>query len=124
MSEYDKGKIERPKSLEAKNLEELFESAFGKDELERQKVLHQKRMLKPDYKESNLNILECVFCGSDDVPNVAVEIELEPNIKSVISVKVNIRAAKCSKCGEEYYDSETTELVRKIERLTETKSSF
>lgn len=75
MSENDKEKIERPKSLETKSLEELIESAFGKDELERQKTLYQKRMLKPDYSESDLNILECVFCGSDDVPNVTFDIE-------------------------------------------------
>lgn len=122
MSENDKAKIEKPNTLEAKSLEELIESAFGKNELERQKTLYQKRMLKPDYSESDLNILECVFCDSDDVPNVTLDIELQLNINQIISINFKIRAAKCSKCGEEYYDSETTELIRKVKRLIQVDS--
>lgn len=40
-----------PNPLEGRSFEELFEMAFGKKELERQKELLQKRMLKPDYAE-------------------------------------------------------------------------
>ncbi|MBE1446092.1 YgiT-type zinc finger protein [Paenibacillus sp. OAS669] len=117
MNEHDKNRIESPESFEEKSLEEMFELALGKDELERQKTLHQKRMLKPDYSKSDLNISECVFCGSEDVPNVQINIEMHPNNNNIISFNVKVRAAKCLKCGEEYYDSETTELLRKIEQL-------
>lgn len=87
------------------------------NEYEQQKTLHEKRKQKADFTEADLNIPECVFCGSDDVPNVTLDIDLHHNIKQVISINVKIRAAKCSKCGEEYYDSETTELLRKIKNI-------
>ncbi|MFM1655781.1 DnaA N-terminal domain-containing protein [Brevibacillus sp. B_LB10_24] len=110
--------------IDNKELDELWKQAFGTEEYERQKALHEKRKQKDDYNEADLNILECVFCGSDDVPNIQLDIDLQPNVKSIVSINVKIRAAKCSKCGEEYYDSEATELVRKIEKLIETKSNL
>lgn len=103
--------------IDNKDLEELCKQTFGHDEYERQKALHEKRKQKADFREADLNIPECVFCGSDHVPSVTLDIELQPTIHQVISLNVKIRAAKCSTCGEEYYNSETTNLLRKIKNI-------
>lgn len=113
-NEYDK---EYKDYIDVKTEEELFELAFGREELERQKALRQKRMLKADYGVSELNVLECVMCGSDDVPNVDLDIDLKSRNERLISIK--IRGGKCSLCGEEYYNSTDTDVVRKIEVLLE-----
>ncbi|MGM0714182.1 hypothetical protein [Brevibacillus parabrevis] len=110
--------------IDTRELDELWKQAIGIEEYERRKALHEKRKQRADYNKDDLNIPECVFCGSDDVPNVTLDIELQPNINQVISINFKIRAAKCSKCGEEYYDSETTELLSNIEKLIETKSNL
>ncbi|RNB50737.1 hypothetical protein EDM57_22710 [Brevibacillus gelatini] len=61
-------------------------------------------------------IEQCVMCGCKDVPNQTLTIPV--NMQGIVSV--NVLGAKCSNpdCLEEYYDSETTELVRKIKKLT------
>lgn len=98
-----------------KSFDELFELAFGRKELERQKELLQKRMLKPDYADGLLNVSECVMCGSTEVPNKQLSIPV--NVNRVVSV--NIFGAKCSNpnCLEEYYNSEDTEVIRKFKEL-------
>ncbi|MED1725783.1 hypothetical protein [Brevibacillus parabrevis] len=60
-------------------------------------------------------IEQCVMCGCKDVPNQMLSIPV--NMQGIVSV--NVLGAKCSNpdCLEEYYDSETTELIRKIKKL-------
>src|SRR5690606_15294167 len=91
--------------------------AFGKEEVEEMITKYEGRKLLADHDESELNIVQCVFCGSEDVLNVDLDIELHPNVKRVISINFKVRGAKCSSCGETYYDSATTELIRKIKKL-------
>ncbi|CAG7648163.1 hypothetical protein ACFQI7_12990 [Paenibacillus allorhizosphaerae] len=104
-----------PNPLEGKSYEELFEIAFGKKELERQKMLHEKRMLKPDYAKGELNISECVMCGCVEVPNVDIDIELKSKNKRFKSIKT--RGGKCGNCSEEYYDMKDMDAIEKIEKL-------
>lgn len=100
---------------EGKNLDELFKSAFGEQELERQKELHRQRTLKPDFKEGQLNIIECVMCGCEDVTNVELDIPLKSNKKRLLSIRVN--GAQCTNpdCLEQYYDSYTLDAIKDIE---------
>lgn len=111
-NEYDE---EYKEHIEGKSFEELFVMAFGKKELERQKELLQKRMLKQDYAEGEINLIECPMCGCDDVPNVDIDKILESNNKLVKSIK--IRGGRCSKCLEEFYNMDDMKTIRKIEKL-------
>ncbi|MBB3154489.1 hypothetical protein FHS16_004571 [Paenibacillus endophyticus] len=106
-----------PDSLEGKSTDELYELAFGKEELARQKELKRNRLIQPDYDESLLNIVECVLCACDDVPNVSLSIPLKS--KNVRIVSVTIKGARCSKCGESYYSMQDIDAIHKIEQLLE-----
>lgn len=55
-------------------------------------------------------IEECVMCGCTDVPSQPLTISV--NIKGIVEVKVN--GAKCTNCGEEYYDSDDIEAIRQM----------
>ncbi|MFD2115512.1 YgiT-type zinc finger protein [Paenibacillus yanchengensis] len=55
---------------------------------------------------------QCVMCGHKEVPNQ--ELEIPVNIEGIISVKV--QGAKCSNCGEEYFNSNDTQAIRSMER--------
>ncbi|CAM3060874.1 DnaA N-terminal domain-containing protein [Paenibacillus sediminis] len=103
--------------IEEKCFEELFEMAFGKKELERQRELLQKRLLKPDYAEGEINLIECPICGCEDVENVEIERELESNNRRIKSLK--IRGGRCSNsnCSEEFYNMDDMDAIRKIEKL-------
>ncbi|SCW57383.1 YgiT-type zinc finger domain-containing protein [Paenibacillus tianmuensis] len=104
-----------PESFESKSLEELWELLLGKDGLEVQKAKYEARKLKPDYREGELNLYECPMCGSDDVPNVDIDFDLNMNNDRIKSIKM--RGGKCSRCGETFYDSKVTDLIRKIKKL-------
>lgn len=104
-----------PKSLEGRSFEELFVMAFGKKELERHKELLQKRMLKPDYSEGEINLIECPLCYCSEIPNIDTNVNLETNNKRIKSLK--IRGARCSNCSEEFYNRDDMDAIRKIEKL-------
>ena len=104
-----------PNPLEGKSSEEIWELLYGKEDLEEQKELYQKRKLKADYGESEANLVECPICGCNDVPNVDLDVNLKSRCKRILSIK--IRGVKCSQCGEEYYDSIDIEIIRKITKL-------
>ncbi|SMG52204.1 hypothetical protein [Paenibacillus aquistagni] len=108
-----------PESSEGKSLQELWELLLGKEGLEERKAKYEARKLKPDYREDAMNILECPMCGCDDVPNVDIDFDLNMNNDKIKSIKV--RGAKCSGCGETFYDSKTTNLILKISKLVDDK---
>jgi YgiT-type zinc finger domain-containing protein len=58
-----------------------------------------------------MGIKECVMCHCTYVPHTELEVSI--NSKHIISVKVN--GAKCSNCGEEYYDLETLKAIEETE---------
>jgi len=109
-----------PDSLEGKSLEELWELLLGKEELEKKKAKYEARKLMPDFREDAPNILECVMCGCDDVPNQTLVVSV--NINGIVSV--NVLGAKCSNpdCREEYYAAVSIELVRDIKGIIKRKS--
>ncbi|MFD2334375.1 hypothetical protein ACFSR7_34460 [Cohnella sp. GCM10020058] len=101
--------------IKDKNIDELFELAFGKEEYERQKALYERRMEQPDFHEDGINMFECPMCGCNDVPNKTVTVPV--NMHGIISV--NIQGAKCSnpECLEEFYNSKHLEAIREFEIL-------
>ncbi|WP_110929756.1 hypothetical protein [Paenibacillus bouchesdurhonensis] len=60
-------------------------------------------------------IEQCVMCGLTDVLNQTLSIPV--NINGIVSV--NVLGAKCANpnCGEEYYNSEDTEVIRQFEEI-------
>ncbi|MDR0269851.1 hypothetical protein [Paenibacillus sp.] len=102
-------------SLQGKTLDELWIMAYGEKDLEERKAKYEARKLKPDYGEDELNICECPMCGSDDVPNVDIDVDLKSKNNRIKSIKV--RGGKCFGCGETFYDSEVTDLLLKISKL-------
>lgn len=59
-----------------------------------------------------MKIKLCVMCGCSDVP--PAELEVKVRAKHIESVKVD--GAKCSKCGEEYFDSQTLKAIEELEK--------
>ncbi|NOU53731.1 hypothetical protein HN020_02795 [Brevibacillus borstelensis] len=59
-------------------------------------------------------IKQCLMCGCTDVS--PAELEVKVRAKHIKSVKVD--GAKCSKCGEEYYDSQTLKAIETLEKDT------
>lgn len=57
-------------------------------------------------------IEQCVMCGCKDVPNKTLEIPV--NVHGIVSVSV--KGAKCSQCGEEYYDMKDTKAIEEMEK--------
>ncbi|HWO95346.1 MAG TPA: hypothetical protein VNM45_03190 [Bacillus sp. (in: firmicutes)] len=96
----DNRPINIPESIEGKSIGELWELLLGKEGLER-KAKYEARKLKPDYGEDELNIYECPMCGSDDVPNVDLDVDLKSKNDRIKSIKV--RGSKCSGCGERHF---------------------
>ncbi|WFB58697.1 YgiT-type zinc finger protein [Paenibacillus sp. BR1-192] len=111
----DNRHINIPESIEGKSIEELWELLLGKEGLEERKAKYDARKLKPDYGEDELNLYECPMCGSDDVPNVNIDVDLKSKNDRIKSIKV--RGGKCSGCGETFYDSKVTDLILKISKL-------
>lgn len=64
-----------------------------------------------------LNIKKCVMCNSTNVPSVELDIPLKS--KYIKSVKAD--GARCSQCGEEYYDVQTLKAIEEIEKGLEEK---
>lgn len=60
-------------------------------------------------------VKKCVFCGSDDVPNVSLSILLRSD--NALNITVTTMGAKCSGCKEEYYSMKDTDAIIRIERL-------
>ncbi|MFC0212105.1 YgiT-type zinc finger protein [Paenibacillus chartarius] len=59
-----------------------------------------------------LKISQCVFCGCLTVPPARLEIPVRSNkIKSI-----QADGAKCSQCGEEYYDAQTMRTIEELEK--------
>ncbi|WP_412679102.1 MULTISPECIES: YgiT-type zinc finger protein [Brevibacillus] len=57
-------------------------------------------------------VSQCVFCGCTKVPPTKLEIPVKSNkIKSI-----QADGAKCSQCGEEYYDSQTMKAIEELEK--------
>ncbi|MBW7453315.1 hypothetical protein ACFOLF_06235 [Paenibacillus sepulcri] len=102
-------------SLEGKSLEDLWKIYLGEEELEKEKAKYEARKLKSDYQEEAINLVTCSLCGSDDVPNVLLDIPLKSNNKRLLSVKVY--GAQCSNpdCLEQYYDSYALDAIKDIE---------
>jgi uncharacterized OB-fold protein len=60
-----------------------------------------------------VEITECVFCGCKEVPTMDLDLDIYSNI--VKSIKV--LGAKCSNCGEAYYDSKSIKVAEKIQEF-------
>lgn len=55
------------------------------------------------------------MCGSEDVPNVDIDDDLNSKYDKIKSIRV--RGARCAECGETFYDSKVTDLILKISKL-------
>ncbi|GIO85074.1 hypothetical protein J25TS5_20060 [Paenibacillus faecis] len=109
----DDNEIEQDNTGKQVKINELMESAIGKKEFERQKELHQSRVLKPDYNESMLNLIECVICNGSDVPNKLLELDVA--VEGILSV--NVQGAECAQCGEQYYFSNDLKIVEVFKQI-------
>jgi hypothetical protein len=111
-NEYDE---EYKDYIEGKSLDEIWEQAYGKGDLEERKAMKEARKLRADYGESELNIVQCVMCGSLDVPNVDLDLELKSKNNRLKSVKV--RGGQCVQCGEGYSRGQDIRAKEMIEKL-------
>jgi hypothetical protein len=59
-----------------------------------------------------MGIKECVMCRCTIVPPT----ELEVSVNSNLINSVRVGGAKCSNCGEEYYDLEILKAIEEIEK--------
>ncbi|MEK4476294.1 hypothetical protein NSQ91_23920 [Paenibacillus sp. FSL R7-0048] len=105
-----------PESLEGKTLEELWVMAYGEGDLEERKVLHQKRKLKSDYGEGEINLTDCPMCGCNEVPNTDISIELKLGGTLLFNVST-CRGAKCAKCNEMYFNTLTSDSILKLAKV-------
>ncbi|AIQ34041.1 hypothetical protein [Paenibacillus sp. FSL R5-0345] len=104
-----------PESLEGKTLEELWIMAYGEKDLEERKALHQKRKLKSDYGEGEINLTDCLMCGCNEVPNTDISIELK--LGGALFIDSTFRGAKCTQCNEMYFNTPTSDYILKLAKV-------
>jgi YgiT-type zinc finger domain-containing protein len=57
-------------------------------------------------------IEECVMCGCNDVPTTTLNVR----VKSDTVKSVQVEGARCTNCGEEYYDLKVLKAIEDFEK--------